>query len=178
MAAQHAVHARLLAASESDATGAAPPDGRDRSSSNSHAALNDVYASRSAAVAHFVSELTSLAQGKSYQERQLFVRLAEVMWVGDRSFAPLGTRSVATGVVDSAPVPPVISPALFTSPVAAGALVDAAALRTHILPWIVTLACDKVPNVRLAVARTIQAAITSQRMVFLRLRLPACLSLL
>ena len=157
LAAQHAAHARLLAATADDATPFSPD--------TTPQILNDVYANRSAAVAQFVTELASLAEGKSYQERQLFVRLADVLWLGDRSAAAAtvaATISSTPTAVHSAPRS-LSATRLDLIRRGPGHLTDASAFRLHVLPWLVALSQDKVPNVRLAAARTIHAALAVLR---------------
>jgi hypothetical protein len=128
------------------------PRTRSRTSSSAHWA--ELHALRSAAVSHFVQELSNLAMGKSYQERQLFVRLAEVMWIGD--CVATAEAAPAAGTSNAAPSTESVTPM-------ASAVADQRAFQTHVLPLLLTLASDKVANVRLAVARTLKAVITSKR---------------
>jgi hypothetical protein len=169
LAAQHAAQARLqlsiectipasaggsadLSAAPLDDEAATSPRSRLRTASSAH--WTELHTVRSAAVAHFVQELSNLATGKSYQERQLFARLAEAMWVGDCAAAEDGTPMALT---TSAATPSELATQ------AASAVADPRAFQTHVLPLLVTLASDKVANVRLAVARTLKAVITSKR---------------
>jgi hypothetical protein len=83
------------------------------------------------AVHRWTQELVSLAHGKSYQERQLFARAAEVCWAGIGGYA-----------------------------------IDEAAVRKYLLPLLLPLATDHVPNVRVSVARTLSSALTAHRTCF------------
>lgn len=89
-------------------------------------ALEEQLAARTDALLRWTQELTSLATGKGYQERQLFARAAEFCWVGPHAL----------------PEP---------------------ALRRYILPLLLPLARDHVPNVRITVARTLHFALTAKR---------------